>query len=71
MGRIELYCREEPLVQGYAGMKPLHVYAGLIEPCPGSLTTFLGALSSKVGLVCGCQGSRTIIRARGTIDIFL
>ena len=49
MGRIELYCRMEPLVQGIAAMKPLHVYTGFVEPCSGSLTTFVGALSSKAG----------------------
>ena len=34
MGKIELYClfciRAEPLVQGYAAIKPLYVYAGLV-----------------------------------------
>ena len=49
MGMIELYRRTEPLVQGYAVMKPLHVYTGFVEPCPGSLMTFVGALSSKAG----------------------
>ena len=49
MGRIELYCHAEPLVQGYAAMKPLHVYARFVEPCPGSLMTFVDALSSKAG----------------------
>ena len=49
MGMIELYCRAEPLVQDYAVMKPLHVNAGFVEPCPGSLTTYVGALSSKAG----------------------
>ena len=49
MGKIELYYRAEALVQGYVAMKPLHVYAGFVELCPGSLTTFVGALSSKAG----------------------
>ena len=70
MSFIVSWCkRAEPLVQGYAAIKPVYVYAGLVEPCPGSLMTCLGALASKAGLVCGCRGSRTIVRARGTLDI--
>ena len=60
----------EPLVQGYAAIKPLYVCAELIELCPGSLTTCLGALTSKDGLVRGCQGSRTIFRVGGTLNVF-
>ena len=37
----------EPLAWGYAAVK--HVDAGLVEPCPGSLTTFLCALIRKLG----------------------
>ena len=53
--RIELsfivsWCkRAEPLVQGYVAIKPLYVCAELVEPCLGSLTTFVGALNSKAG----------------------
>ena len=32
---------------------------------------FLGALTSKVGLVCGCQGSLTFFRIRGTLEVSL
>ena len=30
---------------------------------------FLGALISKAGLVCGCQGSLTFSRGRGTLEV--
>ena len=30
---------------------------------------FLGALISRAGLVCGCQGSLTFFRIRGTLEV--
>ena len=50
LSRIVSWCKHaEPLVQAYAAIKPLYVYAGLVEPCPRSLTTFLCALIRKLG----------------------
>ena len=62
----------EPLVQGYTTIKPLSIVCLCRTRLAVSavLTTCLGALAGEAALLWGCQGSRTVFRAGGTLNVF-
>ena len=74
MGKIKLYCllfymRGAPSTGVY---KPLSIVCLCRTRLAVSvvLTTCLGALAGEAALLWGCQGSRTVFRAGGTLNVF-